>query len=290
MKASPLIRTSLLLLLLLAVAAMAFGCGRPEPLPVTDENGNFAYRVIRPDVAGNDVFQASVDVKQSMQAVYGVEPVIGTDWIHPSTGKADYPEIATEVLVGKTNRAESLEVWESLGDYEYTVRIVNQKIVILGKTDFGTKLAANYFINTYMSGKYAGEIPLETTITMEADHMYTYTLTGSGAAKYDDSITIATLQGLYNRTAEHKLYITTGEIQASSDVLSLLSAEGRHLADVEKVKLAKRDDVFQLAASCIESVAIWDLNVPATINVATTIAGVENGIVMTFTGMRLFHH
>ena len=282
MKASPLIRISLLLLLLLAVAAMLFGCGRPEPLPMTDENGNFAYQVIRPDVSGETVLNASVAVKTAMRDVYGVEPVIGTDWIHPTSGKADYPEIATEVLVGKTNRAESLEVWEALGDYEYTVRVVNQKIVILGKTDFGTKLAAEYFINTYMSGKYAGEIPLETTMTMEADHMYTYTLTGSGENKYDDSVMIATLQGLYNRTAEHKLYITTGEVKSSSDVLSLLSAEGRHLADVEKVKLAKRDDVFRLAADCIASVAIWDLNVPATVNVATTIAGVENGIVMTY--------
>ena len=117
---------------------------------------------------------------------------------------------------------------------------------------------------------------------MEADYMYTYALSGGGSELYDYSLTIATLQGLYNRTAEHKLYITSSDIAASGSTLSMLSAGDRYLSCVEKIKIAKRDDLFSLAASCIESIAIWDTNVPATANVATTIAGVENGIVMTY--------
>lgn len=273
-----------LITLLLLIATAAIGCSRMEPLPMTGEDGSFAYQVIRPDVSGDAVMTASIDVRNAMREVYAVEPVIGTDWIHPTSGKADYPEIATEVLVGKTNRAESQQVWEELGEHEYTVRVVNQKIVILGKTDFGTKLAAKYFIDNYMytNDKNSGKIPLTLQETMEADYMYTYALSGGGSELYDYSLTIATLQGLYNRTAEHKLYITSSDIAASGSTLSMLSAGDRYLSCVEKIKIAKRDDLFSLAASCIESIAIWDTNVPATANVATTIAGVENGIVMTY--------
>ncbi len=274
----------LLLALLLCLTTLLFSCGDKDKnmLPMTGEDGTFLYQVIRPDISGDTILNASVSIKNALAEHYGVEPVIGTDWVHHTTGKADYPEIATEVLVGKTNRAESQQVYEELGEYEFTVRIVNQKIVILGKTDFGTKLAAQYFVETFFKGDKPGKIPQDLKYTMEVDYMYTYALSGSGEDKYDYSVTIATLQGLYNRTAEHKLYLTTGDVAATSQALSLLSGGERHLSRVEKVKIANRDELFAIAGGCVETVAIWDPNVPATVNVATTVAGVENGIVMTY--------
>ncbi len=281
MKVKIALRVLLVCSLLCLCASALLSCAE-KSLPMTDEAGTFAYQVIRPDISNDSILNASVDVKRALSEVYGVEPVIGTDWIHPSTGKADFPEIPTEVLIGKTNRAESQEVWEALGEHEYTVRVVNQKIVVLGKSDFGTKLATAHFINTYLSGTSAGKIPLTLNDTKEADFMYTYALSGNGTDKYDYSVTLATLQGLYNRTAEHRLYLTTSDVAASSSTLSMLSSGDRYLSQVEKVSITSRDDLFALAGDCVETVAIWDPSVPATVNVATTVAGVENGIVMTY--------
>ncbi|MBQ7338309.1 MAG: hypothetical protein IJW40_07640 [Clostridia bacterium] len=268
--------------LLCITSFLLISCGDRNLLPMTGEDGSFSYQVIRPDISSETILDASVDIKNALRDHYEIEPIIGTDWIHPSTGVADFPEIPTEVLVGLTNRAESQQVYEELADHEYTVRIVNQKIVILGKSDFGTKLATAYFIENYMSGDRAGEIPQDLHYVKEVDYMYTYSLSGSGAEKYDYSVTVATLQGLYNRKAEHKLYITTGEIESSSKALSILSSDDRYLSEVERVKIANRDELFALTGDCIETVVIWDTAVPATVNVATTIAGVENGIVMTY--------
>ena len=142
-----------LIMLLLLIATAAIGCSRIEPLPMRGEDGSFAYQVIRPDVSGDAVMTASIDVRNAMRDIYAVEPVIGTDWIHPTSGKADYPEIATEVLVGKTNRAESQQVWEELGEHEYTVRVVNQKIVILGKTALDA-------LDDYLAQKKSGKNPV----------------------------------------------------------------------------------------------------------------------------------
>jgi hypothetical protein len=223
---------------------------------------------------------ASVDINQALAAIWGVEPVIGTDWVHPATGVADHPEIATEVLVGKTNRAESQAVFDELKEHEYTVRVVGQKIVVLGKSEFTTALAADYFIQTYLSGKNAGEIPADLNQTMEADYMYTYSLAGNGAAQYDEALTAATLQGLYNRTAEHKLYLLASNIPATSKALSILSADGYRFSSIERVRIEKFDQLLTKFGDCVEAIVIWDFDVPATSNVATTVAGAENGIVM----------
>lgn len=60
---------------------------------------------------------------------------------------------ATEILVGKTNRAESREVLATLGTYGYAIAKKNDKIVIVGTTDVLTAMALDLFISTYVDGK-----------------------------------------------------------------------------------------------------------------------------------------
>ena len=63
-----------------------------------------------------------------------------------------------EILIGKTNREESLDVLDSLDTSDpdkifYTVLAVNGKLVIIGANDEGTAEAAKLFLAEYNSAK-----------------------------------------------------------------------------------------------------------------------------------------
>lgn len=63
-----------------------------------------------------------------------------------------------EILIGKTNREESLDVLDSLDTSDpdkifYTVLAVNGKLVIIGANDEGTAEAAKFFLAEYNSAK-----------------------------------------------------------------------------------------------------------------------------------------
>lgn len=56
-----------------------------------------------------------------------------------------------EILLGKTNRAETNEVLSSLSEDEYAMRIINDKIVVVGSSDIATQKAIEEFRNKYIS-------------------------------------------------------------------------------------------------------------------------------------------
>jgi endonuclease/exonuclease/phosphatase family metal-dependent hydrolase len=53
--------------------------------------------------------------------------------------------------LGKTNRAETNEVLSSLSEDEYAMRIINDKIVVVGSSDIATQKAIEEFRNKYIS-------------------------------------------------------------------------------------------------------------------------------------------
>ena len=58
-----------------------------------------------------------------------------------------------EILVGKTNREESTEAYKSLGENEWSVSVVKDKIVIAGQSGIALGDAVQYFIENYMAGQ-----------------------------------------------------------------------------------------------------------------------------------------
>ena len=276
------------LCMLLTVAAMLLlSCSDGEEedlgplLALLTEDGAPAYQVIRPDIADNTVTVAAVDVARALKESIGVEEVtIGSDWISRD-GKADFPEIETEILVGRTNRAESEQVLQTLKAGEFAVRVVNKKVVVIGSNDFGTRLAAAYLIENYLSGERAGKVPEALDYKGEYSQMYMFAIGGSGEEKYDTGLAAVTLQGLFNRYSDTKIYVTTKDVEPTTTVLDIMSQEGRWLQNVDRVAIKNLKALIELGAPYITTVVLWDVKVPATVNVAPMIAGVEDGIVMT---------
>lgn len=100
---------------------------------------------------------------------------------------------------------------------------------------------------------------------------------------YDTLIFVATLQGLVNRDRP-RLYLNHDHQRLETPGVDAFWLEKYQeagqpygwLADTQIVKLETLAEVLETFAADLEGVVLWDPAVPATLNVATTIAGVEN--------------
>jgi hypothetical protein len=111
--------------------------------------------------------------------------------------------------------------------------------------------------------------------------LYTYTLAQDGSVEsYDEAMAVACLEGILNRESP-QIYVLSRKNTRPQYWLDLLSKDGRWLQGREVKPLSNIGVLVDLAGSRLKGAVIWDPNVPASINVATTIAGVEDGVVLS---------
>ena len=111
--------------------------------------------------------------------------------------------------------------------------------------------------------------------------VYVYSLSQKGTAEsYDESMAVACLHGIINRKSPMVYVVSTAD-KWPGYWLEVFSSEGRGLHGRQTRPLADLDALFALANGKVKGAIIWDPAVPASINVATTIAGVEDGIVLS---------
>ncbi|MBQ8356396.1 MAG: hypothetical protein IJX39_01150, partial [Clostridia bacterium] len=56
-----------------------------------------------------------------------------------------------EILIGETNRSETVKTLKSLGDLGWAIRVFDNKIVIVGTNNFMTRVALAYFTRNYLN-------------------------------------------------------------------------------------------------------------------------------------------
>jgi len=111
--------------------------------------------------------------------------------------------------------------------------------------------------------------------------LYVYQLTNPGAAaSYDEAMAVASLQGIINREGP-RLYVLSPTNGRPGYWLDIFSQDGQWLAGRERVAVPDLDGLVKLAGDALKGAVIWDPEVPATVNVATTIAGVKDGVVLS---------
>ncbi len=115
-----------------------------------------------------------------------------------------------------------------------------------------------------------------------ANQLFTYTLKplGAPADTYDEALAVACLQGIINREAP-RLYVLSASDARPKYWLEKLSVPGRWLHQRPIAPLDDLDTLVAMAGAAVKGVVIWDPEVPATVNVATTIAGVEDAIALS---------
>ncbi|MBI5091777.1 MAG: hypothetical protein HZB26_04955 [Candidatus Hydrogenedentes bacterium] len=97
---------------------------------------------------------------------------------------------------------------------------------------------------------------------------------------YDETLAAACLQGIINRDAP-RLYVAPSTNARPQYWLEILSRDGNWLAKRDRETVADLDALVALAGARVKGLVIWDPAVPATVNVATTIAGVRDAIALS---------
>lgn len=100
---------------------------------------------------------------------------------------------------------------------------------------------------------------------------------------YDTLIFLSTLQGIVNRN-HPRLYLNHDRQRLGRPGVDVFWLEKYKepeqsygwLVDTEIIELSSLEEVLETFAGDVEGIVLWDPQVPATLNVATTIAGVEN--------------
>jgi len=122
------------------------------------------------------------------------------------------------------------------------------------------------------------------TVVKNADSqqpLYVYELPNpGGTASYDEALAAACLQGIINREGP-RLYVLSSVNARPRYWLDILSQDRQWVANRNHVAVSGLDALVKLAGDCLKGAIIWDPEVPATVNVATTIAGVRNGVVLS---------
>lgn len=81
-----------------------------------------------------------------------------------------------EILIGQTSRKESSKVLNSIKGTGWAIRVIKNKIVIVGTTPYLTRAALTYFERTYLNAEHITETTLSTNEKVAVSKMPTISL------------------------------------------------------------------------------------------------------------------
>ena len=137
-------------------------------LTINAENAS-EYTLIRDDLA-NDTLKSAITGLRTLFTKKGFEIGYQSDY---AKSDADIPTNTKEILVGKTNRAESIEFAKKLKKNDYVIAVKNSRIIILGGSEESTLKAIEYFENKYLYTK-DNSISLEAKDSIVFSYSYQY--------------------------------------------------------------------------------------------------------------------
>lgn len=141
MKASVFRRAAALLLALLFLACLFPSCKRgeggdtePDTTAAATEAAvptfklSAAWYIIRPDVKNDFEVAALQLLNRAVNAVYGDFPRVNTDFKRPDQ---ELKPNEYEILIGRTNRPESIEITDACGAEDAVYRVVSEHVIVI---------------------------------------------------------------------------------------------------------------------------------------------------------------
>ena len=229
--------------------------------PIAPVDGAYSYTIIRKEEGPAAEREALLAIRRAMETVYGKGPMPETQY---ATADLTEEQIAqrVEILVGNTGRPESEAVYAALGENEYTIRTVGNKLVVLGKNDALTTFAVHAFesmiqskpqtlkegynmTDSYIAGEFSGTFKFDDLGYERIDDIHFETREGVDGAEilYLTSLTHHHTYGYYSNNA-----------WATGDVIILARSARENPVDFGAAALIAVD-VYREKA--------WDLGVTA---------------------------
>ncbi len=147
-----------------------------EPLYGIEE-----YRIIRSDLASETEKTAMMALKNAVKSKLDLDITPSTDFI--GGGQEEHEK---EIIVGKTNRAESIEAAKDLAFGDFVIKKAGQKVVIVGGSDNATRKAVDFFI-AHCIDVYGGclNIPRDSGYIYRHEYMFdSLTVDGTDISEY----------------------------------------------------------------------------------------------------------
>ncbi len=111
--------------------------------------------------------------------------------------------------------------------------------------------------------------------------MLLYTLSNTtGQAAYDEAVAVSTMQGVMNRQVP-RLFVLNRSYHRPAFWLDIMSRDKRWLQGVPRIPISSFEQLCRHAKPYLKGIVIWDPAVPATLNVACTVAGVRDAVVFS---------
>ena len=163
-------RIILIGILLLAFLTLFAACGEEPAVLITFmDNKTSDYTVIYPLVSGasGSVKDAVNELKQLTKDNAGDPFTFSSDFVAEGTDLSVY-DGAHEILIGATNRKESVEITSSLRENDYVICLKNGKLIIAGGSDEATAKAVRRFSAMYFAKE-------QTDLILEENYRYEHT-------------------------------------------------------------------------------------------------------------------
>ncbi|MBQ8357506.1 MAG: hypothetical protein IJX39_06820 [Clostridia bacterium] len=148
-----------LFLALLMVATVFVACDDEEEVPADTPTGETTlnlittgvteYVLVRDYQASQAVISAVQNLAESIKLNIGADVVIKECFV--GLEEENDVETAKEILIGTTNRQESIDALKGLRSKDYTISVHNEKLVIAGGGDDGTLNAITRFLNDFVA-------------------------------------------------------------------------------------------------------------------------------------------
>ncbi|MBR3715692.1 MAG: exo-alpha-sialidase [Clostridia bacterium] len=115
------------------------------------------FTIIREDASGKVITHKTQKLRKTILSVTGTDLSVVSDWVKPGTA---IDENGKEILIGETNRKASADALAKLkadrDNEAYIIDITENKIVIVGTTDYATARAIEDFISMYVEKSSKG--------------------------------------------------------------------------------------------------------------------------------------
>lgn len=129
------------------------------------------YSIVRGSYADDVEVSAAVSLNSAFRQVCtGSWKSSITDDFVKGQSRDDIFEIeGKEILVGVTNRKESHDVLSTLTKDQYVIKVVGEKIVIIGYDEYATAAAVECFISTYLNEAIEDKLEIENTLEINGE-------------------------------------------------------------------------------------------------------------------------
>lgn len=131
-----------------------------EDVPMLDiiKDGATNYVIVRPDSCNTAVKSSASLLLDALKTISGTKDIGIT---------TDYETVADlEILIGNTNRPESGEVASRLGDNDYRIEIVGEKLVIVGRDERAVAYGVRCLLHSILYYQSANNFTPSATVSL----------------------------------------------------------------------------------------------------------------------------